>query len=153
MRGWEGANPSTSGRRDNFRMVEHWEVVSANGRQLWDKEVFKAKPGEAFSYAGRRRIRSTNALNWPIQSSGAELLKHCLGLLMPRLWEAFGGAVRVAHLIHDEILLVAPEVMAEQAAEVLKATMEDPELATTYLGGLVPLVAEVSVGRTWAETH
>jgi hypothetical protein len=31
--------------------------------------------------------------------------------------------------------------------------MQDPGLQTRYLRDVLPLVAEVSVGRTWAETH
>jgi len=31
--------------------------------------------------------------------------------------------------------------------------MQDPGLQTRYFRDVLPLVAEVSVGRTWAETH
>jgi len=153
IRGWERANPATTALRNQHRAHEPWEVRSATGRIMQDKQVVAGVPGERFSDAVPKPIRSPTAMNWPIQSSGAELLKHSLALLMPRLWDAFGGRVRVAHLVHDEILLTAPVELAQQAAQLLKATMEDPVLATTYLGGKVPLVAEVRVGATWAQTH
>ena len=38
-------------------------------------------------------------------------------------------------------------------AELLLEVMQDPELEARYLKGVLPLVAEVKVGRTWAETH
>ena len=53
----------------------------------------------------------------------------------------------------DEILLEAPEVLAKAAAERLLKVMQNPGLQFRYLRDLLPLVAEVSVGRTWAETH
>jgi hypothetical protein len=31
--------------------------------------------------------------------------------------------------------------------------MQDPGLEERYLKGVLPLVADVRVGRTWAETH
>jgi DNA polymerase I-like protein with 3'-5' exonuclease and polymerase domains len=105
-----------------------------------------------FSGSEPCRIRSTNALNWPIQSSGAELLKEAVALLMPRLWDELPGA-RLAHLVHDEILLEVPEHLAEQAAAVLLEVMQDPGLEARYLKGVLPLVAQVKVGRSWAETH
>ena len=53
----------------------------------------------------------------------------------------------------DEILLEAPEVLAQAAAERLLKVMQNPGLQFRYLRDLLPLVAEVSVGRNWAETH
>ena len=43
--------------------------------------------------------------------------------------------------------------MAQAAADPLLEVMQDPALKTRYLRDVIPLVAEVSVGRTWAETH
>ncbi len=88
----------------------------------------------------------------PIQAAGAELLKEALALLMPRLWSKLPG-VPLCHVIHDEILLEAPEALAQAAADLLLEVMQHPGLQTRYLRDVLPLVAEVSVGRTWAETH
>ena len=41
----------------------------------------------------------------------------------------------------------------DQAAALLLKVMQDPDLEARYLKGVLPLVAEVKVGRTWAETH
>lgn len=150
--GWDKAYPALSSLRDRFRKREPWEVKSALGRVMADKLLTKGEPGVHFSGAEARRIRSTNALAWPIQSSGAELLKEAVALLMPRLWDELPGA-RLAHLVHDEILLEVPEELADQAAALLLKVMQDPDLEARYLKGVLPLVAEVKVGRTWAETH
>ena len=55
--------------------------------------------------------------------------------------------------MHDEILLEVPEDLAVRAAALLLEVMQDPGLEARYLQGVLPLVAEVKVGRTWAETH
>ena len=40
-----------------------------------------------------------------------------------------------------------------QATALLLEVMQDPGLEARYLGGVLPLVAQVKVGRTWAEPH
>lgn len=52
-----------------------------------------------------------------------------------------------------EILLEAPEAMAQAAADLLLEVIQDPGLQTRYLRDVLPLVAEVHLGTSWAETH
>ncbi len=117
------------------------------GRRMAGLRLTKGEPGVAFSGAAPAQLRSTAALAFPIQAAGAELLKESPALLMPRLWSELPG-VRLCHVIHDEILLEAPEALAQAAAELLLEVMQDPGCQDTYLRGVLPLVAEVSVGRT-----
>jgi len=56
-------------------------------------------------------------------------------------------------VVHDEILLDAPEAMAQAAAGLLLEVMQDPGLQTRYLRDVLPLLAEVHLGASWAETH
>ena len=56
-------------------------------------------------------------------------------------------------MIHDEILLEAPEALAQATAHLLLEVMQDPGLQTRYIRDVLSLVSEVSVGRTWVETH
>jgi len=95
---------------------------------------------------------TTAALAFPIQAAEAELLKEKSALLMPRLRPELSG-VRLCHVIHDEIILEAPESMARAAADLQLEVMQVPGLQTRYLRDVLPLVAEVSVGKTWAVTH
>ena len=150
--GWEKAYPAIAKVRDGFRQSEPWEVASPLGRRMAGLRLTKGEPGEAFSGAAPARLRSTAALAFPIQAAGAELLKETLALLMPRLWSELPG-VRLCHVIHDEILLEAPEAMAQAAADLLLEVMQDPGLQTRYLRDVLPLVAEVHLGTSWAETH
>jgi DNA polymerase I-like protein with 3'-5' exonuclease and polymerase domains len=117
-----------------------------------DLRLTKGEPGVAFSGAAPARLKSTAALAFPIQAAGAELLKEALALLMPRLWSELPGA-RLCHVIHDEILLEAPEHLALAAADLLLEVMQDPGLQTRYLRDVLPLVAEIGIGSSWAETH
>lgn len=150
--GWEKAYPAIAKVRDRFRHSEPWEVISPLGRRMAGLRLIKGEPGVAFSGAEPNRLRSTAALAFPIQAAGAELLKETLALLMPRLWSELPG-VRLCHVIHDEILLEAPEAMAKAAADLLLEVMQDSGLQTRYLRDVLPLVAEVHLGTSWAETH
>jgi len=47
----------------------------------------------------------------------------------------------------------APEDLAPAAADLLLKVMQDPGLQARYLKNVLPLVADVRVGRSWVETH
>jgi hypothetical protein len=47
----------------------------------------------------------------------------------------------------------AAKDLAEQAAAVLLEVMQDPLLEARYLQGVLPLVADVRMGRSWADCH
>lgn len=150
--GWDKAYPAISRRRNQLRQREPWWVASPLGRRMAGHRLTKGEPGVRFSGSEPERLKSTAALAFPIQAAGAELLKEALALLMPRLWEELPG-VRLCHVIHDEIVLEAPEDLAPAAADLLLKVMQDPGLQARYLKNVLPLVADVRVGRSWAETH
>ena len=58
--------------------------------------------------------------------------------------------MRIAAAVHDEILLLVHEDAAEEWAARLKQVMEEAE--AEWLGD-IPALAEVSIGKTWMETH
>ena len=94
--------------------------------------------------------RSTVRCNTPIQGAGAAILKHALGRLWPMVKEAGEDTVRIAAAVHDEILLLVREDAAQEWAATLKQVMEEAE--AQWLGE-IPALAEVSIGKTWMETH
>jgi hypothetical protein len=53
----------------------------------------------------------------------------------------------------SESRLEAPEALAQAAAVLLLEVMQDSAPQTRYLRDVLPLVAEVRVGRSLAETH
>ena len=84
-------------------------------------------------------------MNMPVQGSAADIIK----LAMVRVWERLKDEMPEARLIlqvHDELLIEAPEALAQRAGELLKGVMESVASLS------VPLVAEVQTGKSWYET-
>ena len=92
----------------------------------------------------------TNALNTPVQGSGAEVLLSALAKLPAAL---SGLDCRVIHHVHDEIILECAETETEQAKAALQAAMVSafddlfPGSGMTAAGDLV----EAHDGRTWED--
>jgi DNA polymerase-1 len=124
------------------------------------ENLFKKDPAathETRTLAGRRRVlpvakgtaerrypNVTEALNSPVQGSGADGLKMAISLLWERRPEC-PGVVPVL-FCHDEIVLEAPAESAGRAADWLRTAMVD---AMSALLAPVPVEVEVTVGRTW----
>ena len=94
--------------------------------------------------------RVTVRCNTPIQGAGAAILKCALGNLWVEVHEAGENVVKIAAAVHDEVILLVRDQYAEAWANKLKGIMEFAE--SKWLGA-VPAVAEVSIGKTWEETH
>jgi DNA polymerase I-like protein with 3'-5' exonuclease and polymerase domains len=126
------------------------------------KKLFRADPEglhAVYTLAGRRRFlpiakkdgtgkpypNKTDALNTPVQGTGADGLKVAVALLWERRGEC-PGAVPVI-FAHDEIVLEAPADAAERAADWLRHCMVE---AVAPLIDPVPVEVGVTVGPTWA---
>jgi DNA polymerase I-like protein with 3'-5' exonuclease and polymerase domains len=94
--------------------------------------------------------RVTVRCNTPIQGAGAAILKCALGNLWTQVKEAGEDKVRIAAAVHDELLLLVKEDIADEWAQILKTTMEKAE--AKWLGE-IPALAEVSIGNKWSEVH
>ena len=90
----------------------------------------------------------TTRCNTPIQGAGAAVLKRTLGKLWPLLQADGEEIVRLAGVIHDEVILLVREDHAETWALQLASVMEDAE--AEWLGDVPPL-AEAKVGGSWNE--
>jgi DNA polymerase I-like protein with 3'-5' exonuclease and polymerase domains len=66
--------------------------------------------------------------------------------LLPQSLE--GANTKIVGTVHDEILVEAPEEHAESVTQILKTTMESA--GRVYLQ-IVPVVADVRIGLSWAE--
>jgi len=82
------------------------------------------------------------AMNTPIQGSAADIIKMAM-LRVHRRFRKEGLRSRLVLQVHDELVVEAPEEESELAARILKEEMEN--VAELRL----PLVAEVSSGKTW----
>jgi DNA polymerase-1 len=94
--------------------------------------------------------RLTVRCNTPIQGAGAAILKCALGGLWPHLLEAGEEIVKLAAVVHDEVVLLVREGYEKRWAEILKDEMERAE--AKWLGE-IPALAEVNIGKTWDEVH
>jgi len=86
--------------------------------------------------------------NTPIQGAGAAVLKRTLGKLWPLLKADGEEVVRIAGVVHDEVILFVREEHAEVWCHQLAAVMEEAE--AEWLGD-VPAKAEARVGDSWYE--
>ncbi|MDE7297146.1 MAG: DNA polymerase I, partial [Clostridia bacterium] len=126
-------------------------------REFMDGTVERAKKdGYITTVMGRKRyipeLSSSNfntrsfgeraAMNMPLQGSAAEIIKLAMLRVAARLKED-GYRTKMVLQVHDELVLDTPLEEEERATKMLKEEME----AAFELK--VPLVAEVSSGRSW----
>ena len=138
---------------DTYSGIRDWQRTNADvasqteGNQWAEVRI----PGSGFRrFLPGDMNRLTVRCNTPIQGAGAAILKCALGNLWPLIRMAEPDTVKLAGVVHDEILLLAREGHEEFWAETLKRVMEKAE--AKWLGDIPPL-AEVNVGPNWAETH
>ncbi|MGN0649093.1 MAG: DNA polymerase I [Oscillospiraceae bacterium] len=118
------------------------------------------RTGYAVTMFGRRRqiaeLKASNktvqalgkriAMNTPIQGTAADIIK----LAMVHVWRRLRTELPEARLIlqvHDELIVEAPEALAEKAAVILREEMEGAVKLS------VPLTADANIGRTWSDAH
>jgi len=90
----------------------------------------------------------TTRCNTPIQGAGAAVLKRTLGKLWPLLQADGPDVIKLAGVVHDEVILLVKEEHADTWADQLAAVMQDAE--AEWLGP-VPALAEAKVGNSWVE--
>ncbi len=109
-------------------------------------------PSVSIRVSGLRRFlpgennKLTTRCNTPIQGAGAAVLKLTLSKLWPALRADGEDIVRLAGVVHDEVLCLVREEHAERWANILSSVMEEAE--AKWLGDIPPL-AEAKVGNTW----
>ncbi len=105
---------------------------------------------------GRRRympeLTATNAMiraageriarNMPIQGTAADIIKIAMVRVYNRLKKEIPEA-RLIMQIHDELIVEAPQNVADKAAEILREEMQNSATLS------VPLIADTGKGRTW----
>jgi DNA polymerase-1 len=102
--------------------------------------------------AGRKRWVEglTAALNTPVQGTGADGLKAAVALLYKRLLErGLWGEVRIVLLVHDEVVVEAPEPLAVVATHLLTEAMREGMEA--IVKG-VPIEVEAGIYADWGQT-
>ena len=123
--------------REETESLELGYVETLFGRRRYLPDI-KAKNFNRRSFAER------TAINTPIQGTAADIIKIAMLKVAENLREAQVKS-RVLLQVHDELVLEVTEKEKDQVARIVKDTMEHAvELA-------VPLVADVAVGKNWAQ--
>ena len=125
-------------QRENARAAD---VSTSNAAiRIRKSQLRRFLPGE--------HNKLTTRCNTPIQGAGAAVLKRTLGKLWPLLKADGEEVVRLAGVVHDEVILLVREEHAERWAKQLTETMEAAE--AEWLGE-VPALAEAHIGDSWLE--
>lgn len=130
-----------------YKGIRAWQLKNA---ALADAHT--QNPSVRIRVSGLRRLlpgennKLTTRSNTPIQGAGAAVLKHTLGMLWPVLKEHTEDVVRLAGVIHDEVLLLVDENHTDFWCVKLQEIMEKAE--ALWLDD-IPAVAEAKVGDSW----
>lgn len=163
LRNYAGSSGVIMSSDEAAKVRDNW-LTTYSGIKSWQQEMnylVRSTEGDEWPetripVSNMRRFlkgdlnRVTVRCNTPIQGAGAAILKCALGNLWAQVKEAGEDKVRIAAAVHDELLLLVKEDIADEWAEILKTTMEKAE--AKWLGE-IPALAEVSIGNKWSEVH
>lgn len=119
----------------------------------WQRDTGEQTCAAVYTRYGRRRMltgfndKYTTRLNTPVQGTAGDICKIAIGMLWKRI-KARSSEVRLLAQVHDELVLEVLDERVEHWSGVLKADME---AAGNLVCRLVPIIAEVSSGKTWAD--
>ena len=116
---------------------ERGYAITAYGRKRHIRE-FAQKNKQLIAFGER------TAMNHPMQGTAADIIKIAMVRVERRLREE-GLRSKLVLQIHDELDLEVPESEVEVASALVRETMEGVAQLK------VPLIAEVSFGKNWAE--
>jgi len=111
------------------------KVTTLFGRVRYIPEIHN----RSFTVRGNAERMATNA---PIQGTAADILKMAMIALEENLTRHGAGA-RMLLTVHDEIVIEAPETVAEDVAGIVKDTMEN------IFPLAVPLAVDAHWGKSW----
>ena len=163
LRNYAGSSGVIMSSDEAAKVRDNW-LTTYSGIKSWQQEMnylVRSTDGDEWPetripVSNMRRFlkgdlnRVTVRCNTPIQGAGAAILKCALGNLWAQVKEAGEDKVRIAAAVHDELLLLVKEDIADEWAQILKTTMEKAE--AKWLGE-IPALAEVSIGDKWSEVH
>ncbi|MCS7170705.1 MAG: bifunctional 3'-5' exonuclease/DNA polymerase, partial [Aquificaceae bacterium] len=111
------------------------------------RELKEFKESRGYTLLGRPYVAHTfpDAVNYPIQGSGADLLKLSV-LMFDAEIKREGIRAKVVNLVHDEIVVECEESKAEKVAELLHKAMKH---AGRIVLKKVPVEVEVAINKRW----
>jgi DNA polymerase-1 len=133
----------------SYRRVGDW--LEATGRTAVRAKELRSLSGRRatwnFDETDRSKVAAAErqGKNFPIQATNADIIKAAM-IALPGAIAPFGA--RLVNCVHDELVVEAPEGVADEVATVLKTVMEDA--GRVYLKE-VPVVVEVAVDDAWTK--
>ena len=122
----------------------------------WQTEQGNSTTNGVFTLYGRRRFlfghndKYTTRLNSVIQGTAGDICKIALAKMWDKLQAfAFEGNAEVIGVVHDEILMTVDDGYEEMWAAELEEAMTS---AGAVVLSLVPVLADVKIGQSWADT-
>jgi len=125
-----------------------WDDYRAHKTKQSDlfQSFYKPTVREYFKFKGMIERKS---LNYPIQGSSAEITKFAALKFFNYITDSgLMGVVKICNIVHDEIVIECPEVIANKMAKYLQECMED---AGKPFCKIIPLRAEPNICEWW--TH
>lgn len=120
----------------------------------WQMKEGNKKTEAVFTALGRRRFlfgfndKYTTRINTQVQGTAGDIAKLSIAALWNYISKAPVNEAKLIAMVHDEIVLEVKEDVVDKWSVILKDSMER---AGAQICTKVPIVAEVSHGRTWAD--
>ncbi|MBC6404642.1 MAG: DNA polymerase I [Rhodospirillales bacterium] len=132
----------------------YMEIVKAAAReQSYVETLFGRKihtPAIKDKNPARRSFAERAAINAPIQGTAADIIKRAMIRIPPAL-EAAGLSAQLLLQVHDELIFEVAEAELEETSVLVCKVMETAAAPAVALS--VALVADMGIGRSWAEAH
>jgi DNA polymerase-1 len=118
---------------------EHGFVTTISGRRLPIADINSPN-------AMVRSFAQRNAINYPIQGSAADIIKHAMVRVVGRM-KREGVQSRLIMQVHDELVFEVPEREQPLMERLVREEMEQALVLK------VPLRVDLNFGRNWSEAH
>ena len=141
------------GAKEGTQLKKNFEIAVPAYRQLANTVQNRvADRGHLIGLDGRRLpIRSAHAaLNTLLQSAGAIICKQWVSLIYHNLKNEMGNNAYMMAWVHDEVQIAVKKGHEKHVGDITTRMAQEAGKAFKVQ---IPIAAEYSVGRTWADTH
>jgi len=139
----EEAKEIVDGFRKGYPTLYQWQQYEGGGQSKFVTTAL-----------GRRRFlqgfndKYTTRINTQVQGTAGDISKSAIALLWQAIKQAPEDEARLIAMVHDELVLEVREGFEEKWMQILQNAMEE---AGNAISPTVPIVAEASSGKTWAD--
>ena len=128
--------------KETYPQIAQWQNATIRKIQKHKKIKVKTLLGRIMTAE-----RYTDALNYPIQGSGADLIKLAVAYFHNKK-DKVDIEANIVNIIHDEIIVETKKELSEKVSKLLKESMQ---WAAEKLIPEVPCPVEVKIGKSWQD--